>query len=94
MLVADAERRPLEDRQRHVESVADDARAARLRERLHDDLVDVHVRRPGQGEEDAVGDVVGHDRVDALVDRLRLLLVAAEADDGELGLDEARRRRS
>ena len=33
--------------------------ARRLGERLDDDLVDVHVRRPREREEDAVGDVLG-----------------------------------
>ena len=44
--------------------------------------------------EDAVRDVLGGERIDALVDRRRLLRVALEADDRELRLDEARRRRS
>ena len=39
-------------------------------------------------EEDAVGDLVRGHRLDAFVDRVGLLPVAAEADDGELGLDE------
>ena len=55
-------------------------------------LVDDHVRRPRDREEDAVGDVVGRERPRALVDGLRLRLVAAEADDRELRLDEAARR--
>ena len=46
------------------------------------------MRRPGEREHDAVGDLVGGDRVDALVDGVGRLLVAAEADDGELRLDE------
>ena len=39
-------------------------------------------------EEDAVGDVVRGQRLDALVRRLRRLLVALEADERELGLRE------
>ncbi len=58
-LVADAEGRSLEDRQPpSTPSSAHDAGAARLGERLHHDLVDVHVRRPRQREQDAVGDLV------------------------------------
>ena len=77
--------------------VANDSRAGRLRERRDDDLVDVHVRRAREREHDAVGDVLGVDRAaerDVLVDRARLLLVAAEADEREaLGLDQAGRER-
>ena len=40
-------------------SVAHDPAAARLLERLDHDLVDVHVQRPREGEQDAVGDLVG-----------------------------------
>ena len=46
------------------------------------------MRRPREREEDAVGDLVGGHGLDALVDGVRLLPVAAEAHDGELGLDE------
>jgi hypothetical protein len=60
-----------------------------LCERLDDELVDVDVERPAEREEDAFGDVLGPKRVDALVRLLRLLLVAAEADAGEVRLDEA-----
>ena len=59
--------------------------AARLGERLDDDLVHVHVQRPRQREEDAVGDVLRRQRLDALVHGRRLLLVALEADERELG---------
>ena len=48
------------------------------------------MRGPGQREEDAVGDLLGGDGLDPLVDGVRLRLVAVEADDRELGLDEAR----
>src|SRR5919106_1123159 len=70
-------------------SVAQDAAAGGLRERLDHQLVDVHVRRAGQREEDAVGDVVRGHRLDAAVDGGGLLRVAAEADTGEVGLDQA-----
>src|SRR3954470_3997386 len=62
---------------------------AALSKRLDDELVDVDVRRPGEHEDDAFGDVLGAERVKALVRRLRLLLVAAEAHTREVGLDEA-----
>ena len=65
--------------------VPQDAAPARLGERLDDDLVHVHVQRPREREEDAVGDVLGRQRLDALVHGLRLLLVALEADERELG---------
>ena len=54
-------RRAFEDRQRHepAATAAEDAAAARLRQRLDDDLVDVHVQRAGEREQDAVGDVLG-----------------------------------
>ena len=42
---------------------------------------------------DAVGDVLGRHRLDALVDGARLLLVALEADEREVGLDQAGRER-
>ena len=48
------------------------------------------MQRPGEGEHHAVGHLVGRDRREAVVHRIRLLLVALEADEGELGLDEAR----
>ncbi len=69
---------------------AHDPAAARLGERLDHDLVDVHVQRAREREEDAVGDVVRGQRLDALVRRLRRLGVALEADERELGLREAR----
>ena len=85
-LVADAEGRSLEDRERHhLILVPEDPPAARLGQRLDDDLVDVDVQRSRQREEDAVGDVLGGERLDALVDGGRLLLVALEADERELG---------
>src|SRR4051795_5391746 len=62
---------------------------AALSKRLDDELVDVDVRRPGEHEDDAFGDVLGAKRVEALVRRLRLLLVAPEAHAREVGLDEA-----
>src|SRR5262245_66673624 len=64
---------------------ADDPGAARLLQRLDHDLVDVHVQRTGDGEQHAVRDLIGRDRVDALVDRSRLLGVALEANERELG---------
>ena len=70
--------------------LADDSSARGLVPGLHDDLVHVHVPRAGEREEDAVGDVLRRERVDALVHGVRLLLVALEADDGELGLREPR----
>src|SRR5437016_5295906 len=68
--------------------VTDYATARRLRLRLDYDLVDVHVERAREREHDALGDVVGLERVDALVHRVRLRLVALEPDDRELGLRE------
>src|SRR4029078_4694024 len=66
-----------------------DPGTARLLERLDHDLVDVDVQRTGEGEEDAVRHLFRRDRVDTVVDRVRLLLVAGEADEGELRLDQA-----
>ena len=88
-LVADAEGRAFEDRQGHQASRTIRA-GRRLRERLDHELVDVHVRRPSEREEHALGDVVGRERLDVRVDGARLLLVAAEADAREVRLDEAR----
>ena len=72
-LVADAERRAFEDRLlRHGDLRYGSRRIRppdRLGERLDDDLVDVHVRRAREREHDAVGDVLGRQRIDALVDR-------------------------
>src|SRR5205823_12920834 len=63
----------------------------RLVPRLDDDLVDVDPPRPREREEDAVHDVVDLQRLDAAIDRCRLLLVALEADERELRpLDEPR----
>src|SRR5256884_209686 len=70
-------------------SAPDDADGARLGQGFDDELVDVDMEGPGEREEDAVGDVLGAERVDALVRLLRLVLVAAEADAGEVRLDEA-----
>ena len=96
-LVADAEGRALEDRHPHARSIlADDAGAARLRERGDDDLIDVHVRRPREREKHALGDVLGADRPaesDAL-DRARLRIIASEAHFREVRLDQPRSRRS
>jgi hypothetical protein len=47
------------------------------------------VRGPGRGEGDHLGHVVGPERGEPAVDVRRLLLVAAEPDHGELGLDKA-----
>jgi hypothetical protein len=47
-------------------------------------------RGPGDRPDDAVGDVVGGEGLDAGVDVVGPGLVAAEADDRELGLDHAR----
>ena len=89
-LVGDAERRAFENGELRHYGVAHDAPAGGLVARLHDDLVHVHVPRAREREEDAVGDVLRRERVDALVDGVRLLLVALEADDRELRLREAR----
>ena len=48
------------------------------------------MRRPREGEEDAPGDIPGAERPRALVDGLRLVGVAAKADERELRFDEAR----
>src|SRR6476646_1338284 len=56
---------------------------------FYDELVDVDVEGPREREEDAFGDVFGTQRVDAFVLRFRLLLVAAKANPGEVGFDEA-----
>src|SRR5579862_5284677 len=66
-----------------------DARAARLVDRHDDELVDDDVQRAREGEEDAGGDVVRTQRPRSLVDGLRLVRVALEAHERELGLDEA-----
>ena len=47
-----------------------------------------HGRR--EREEDALGDVLRLHRLDASIDRRSLLLVALEADEREVGLDEPR----
>ena len=48
------------------------------------------MQRSCEREHHAVGDLVGSDRIDALVDSGGRVLVATESDDGELRLDEAR----
>src|SRR5207302_3540886 len=55
---------------------------------LDHELVHVDVRRPGDREEDAFGDVLGFHRLDALVDPAGGLLIAAETDTREIGLDQ------
>jgi hypothetical protein len=67
-----------------------------LRKGRDDDLVDVDVRRPRHREQHAVGHVLRRDRPaerHALVDRVGFPLVAAEADEREVGLHHARRER-
>jgi hypothetical protein len=59
-----------------------------LRQRLDDEFVDVDVLRPRDGEENALGDVRGRERLDALIDLLRPLLVSAEPDLREARLDQ------
>src|SRR5437764_8612387 len=71
-----------------VKSAPGDPHGAALGKSLDDELVDVHMRRPCNGEEDAFSDVFGAERVDAFIGRLRLLLVTAEADAREVRLDE------
>ena len=69
-----------------------DVRARRLRGREHEHLVDRHVRRARQREDDALRHVLRLQRAaeaDVRVDSGGLLLVAFEADGRELGLDEA-----
>src|SRR5919198_2375818 len=77
-------------RMRSCSGTAHDPRTAGLRQRLDHDLVHVHVRRPGDREENALGDVLARHRLDPLVDGVRLLLVAAEPHDREVRLDEPR----
>src|SRR6266568_6669219 len=60
----------------------------RLRERPHDYLVDVNVRRPRDREHDAFGHVLRRQRLEAVVDGLRRVAVALEADEAELSFDE------
>ena len=47
------------------------------------------MQRPREREHDAVGDLVRRDRIDALVDGLRLLRIALEAHERELAVYEA-----
>ena len=96
-LVADAERRAFEDRERqHGYARAIDARhPLDWCERLDDDLVDVHVRAgrvSAKRTQSAMSS--GVSGVDALVDRLRLLLVAPEADEREVRSRRGPGRRS
>src|SRR3546814_562869 len=52
-----------------------------LRSRLDHQLVDVHVRRTGRDPRNRIGHVLGHERIRyAGIDRIRLGLVAVEAD--------------
>src|SRR4029077_13535359 len=78
-----------EDPQCACSFVAEDPSAGGLVARLDDYLVYVHVPRPGQCEDDAVGDVLGAQRIDAPVDRGRPLLVALEAHERELRLGQS-----
>ena len=64
-LVADAEGRAFEDPNLMPSGTALDPRCGRLGQGHHDELVDVHVRRPREREENALGDVVGRERIDA-----------------------------
>src|SRR5262245_62731727 len=61
-----------------------------LVDRLDDELVDVDVGRTRDREEHAVGNVLRLERVDVLVDLPGAIIVAPEADPGEVRLDEAR----
>src|SRR5436309_10145167 len=61
-----------------------DPHRARLGQGLDDELVDVDVAGTRDREENAFGHVFGTEWVDAFVRRLRLLLVAAEANAGEV----------
>lgn len=45
---------------------------------------------PCGGEHDDLGNIIGRQRLDALIHLLRLLLIAVEPDDGELGFDLSR----
>src|SRR5437773_6601673 len=53
-------------------------------------LVDVDMRRPRYRIDDAIRDVLGHQRLHALVDGLCRFPIAAETYDAELSLDHAR----
>src|SRR5579862_5006662 len=66
-----------------------DPSTAGLVDRHDHELVDDHVGRPRDREQHAVCDILRDERARAFVDRLRLLGVAAKADERELGLDEA-----
>src|SRR5213078_451273 len=70
-------------------SAPGDPHRARLGQRLDDELVDVDVAGTRDREENAFGHVFGTEWVDAFVRRLRLLLVAAEANAGEVRLDQS-----
>jgi len=58
-----------------------DAAGGSLVPGLHDEAVDVHVRRAGGHPGDAVGDVVGGERGGSLVDGGGPAGIAAEAHD-------------
>src|SRR4029453_16964773 len=60
-----------------------------LGDRADDHEVDVDMGWAGDGPDDAAGDVGGGEGLDAGVDLVGAGLVAAEADDRELGLDHA-----
>src|ERR1044072_8143495 len=64
-----------------------DLGAGRLGAGTDDDLVDVDVRGQRGDPADALGDVLGPQRVHPLVDAVGRLRLPAEADDRELGLD-------
>lgn len=55
------------------------------------ELGNVDVGRAERAPDNLLGNVLGDERLKALVDGLGLVLVAAEADDGEVGLDESGR---
>lgn len=55
----------------------------------NDDLANVDIRRARDGPEDRVGHIFGADRVHPIVDVGGFLLVAAEANPAEFGLDHA-----
>src|SRR5919198_5135097 len=60
-----------------------------LRQGLDDKLIDVHVRRAGEGEDNAFGDVLRGHRLDALVNVPRGFLVAPKANEREVRVHEA-----
>src|SRR6266576_4902727 len=60
----------------------------RLRDGPHDNLVDVDVRGPGYRKDDALGNILSSQRLEARVHGLGGGAIALEADDAELGLDK------